>query len=163
MRRLYEAYAPYLSGVCARYITDADDQKDVLQEAFINIFTHISSFTYRGSGSLRSWLVRITVNQALMSLREKSRLQFAELPMVLPDVAEPPDVEGLSESVILEMIRRLPVGCRTVFNLYAIEGKSHKEIAAMLGIKTDSSASQYSRARAMLAKMINDYKRQQRL
>ena len=73
MRRLYDSYAGVLAGICARYITDADDQKDVLQESLIQIYTHISSFTYQGRGSLQAWMARITINQALMFLRAKRR------------------------------------------------------------------------------------------
>ena len=84
---------------------------------------------------------------------------LGEVENIADDTTDEPDVAGLSEGEILDMIRRLPVGYRTVFNLYAIEGKSHKEIAAALGIKPDTSASQYKRARTMLAQMIKDYKR----
>ena len=161
MRRLYDSYAGVLAGICARYITDVDDQKDVLQESLIQIYTHISSFTYQGRGSLLAWMARITINQALMFLRaQASATMMGEVENIADDTTDEPDVAGLSEGEILDMIRRLPVGYRTVFNLYAIEGKSHKEIAAALGIKPDTSASQYKRARTMLAQMIKDYKRQ---
>ena len=133
MRRLYDSYAGVLAGICARYITDADDQKDVLQESLIQIYTHISSFTYQGRGSLQAWMARITINQALMYLRaQASTTMTGEVESIADDTTDEPDVAGLSESEILDMIRRLPVGYRTVFNLYAIEGKSRKEIAAEL-------------------------------
>ena len=161
MRRLYDSYAGVLAGICARYITDADDQKDVLQESLIQIYTHISSFTYQGRGSLQAWMARITLNQALMFLRaQASTTMMGEVENIADDTTDEPDVARLSAGEIMDMIRRLPVGYRTVFNLYAIEGKSHKEIAAALGIKPDTSASQYKRARTMLAQMIKDYKRQ---
>ena len=106
-------------------------------------------------------MARITINQALMFLRaQASATMMGEVENIADDTTDEPDVAGLSEGEILDMIRRLPVGYRTVFNLYAIEGKSHKEIAAALGIKPDTSASQYKRARTMLAQMIKDYKRQ---
>lgn len=162
MSRLYEAYAGYLSGVCVRYVIDADDRKDVLQESFIQIYTHIHTFSYQGKGSLRAWMTRVVINQALMYLRKKSQMNFVDTGMVLPDMEDcEPDVDGLTEKEILMLLGRLPDGYRTVFNLYAIEGKSHKEISGLLGIKPDSSASQYSRARTMLAKMITDYKKKQ--
>ena len=161
MSRLYDAYAGMLAGICARYITDADDQKDVLQESFIQIYTHIPTFTYRGRGSLQAWMTRITINQALMFLRDRVSAAMMDATDNIADIiGDEPDVDRLGEDEILGMIRRLPDGYRTVFNLYAIEGKSHKEIAAALGIKPDSSASQYKRARTMLAQMIKDYNRQ---
>lgn len=161
MSRLYEEFSPMLAGVCARYITDADDRKDVLQESLIQIYTHIDKFSYQGSGSLKAWMVRITVNQALLALRKKMSFNMVDSMADIPDTPdESLNVDELSEDEIIKMINRLPGGYRTVFNLFAIEGKSHKEIAQMLGIKPDSSASQFKRARTMLAKMIKDYRKQ---
>lgn len=161
MSLLYNEFAPLLAGVCSRYITDADERKDVLQEAFIQIYTHINKFSYQGVGSLKAWMIRITVNQALMSLRQKTSFNMVDSMADIPDTAdETPDVDQLNQEEIMAMIGRLPDGYRTVFNLFAIEGKSHKEIAQMLGIKPDSSASQFKRARTMLAKMIKDYRKQ---
>lgn len=161
MSLLYNEFAPLLAGVCSRYITDADERKDVLQEAFIQIYTHINKFSYQGVGSLKAWIIRITVNQALMSLRQKTSFNMVDSMADIPDTAdETPDVDQLNQEEIMAMIGRLPDGYRTVFNLFAIEGKSHKEIAQMLGIKPDSSASQFKRARTMLAKMIKDYRKQ---
>lgn len=159
MSRLYAEYARYLTGVCARYIPDVDDQKDVLQEAFIQIYTQMPTFAYRGPGSLRAWITRIVVNQALMFIRRHAQLTTVEADATLPDMPEEePAVDALSEADILGLIQQLPAGYRVVFNLYAIEGKTHVEIAQLLGIKPDSSASQYARARRLLAKMINDYR-----
>ena len=144
MDRLYAEYADYLTAVCARYITDDDDLKDVLQEAFIKIFTQIDKFEYRGKGSLKAWTTRIIVNESLLFLRkQKGSLSLvSEDPPDIPD--DTPDTEGLSG-----------------LNLYVIEGKSHKEIAQIMGIKPDSSASQFHRAKNMLAKLIKEYKRKQ--
>lgn len=159
MSRLYAEYARYLTGVCARYIPDADDRKDVLQEAFIQIYTQMPTFVYRGRGSLRAWVTRIVVNQALMFIRRHAQLAAVEADATLPDVPEEePAVDELSEDDILTLIQQLPAGYRMVFDLYAIEGKTHGEIAQLLGIRPDSSASQYARARRLLAKMINDYR-----
>lgn len=159
MDTLFRAYAGYLSGVGSRYVVDNDDLKDVLQESFIKIFTHIGSFHYKGEGSLKAWMTRIVVNESLAFIRRKknSPLSFDDKePPDLPD--EEPDTEGLSPETVIELIRQLPAGYREVINLYAIEGHSHKEIAQMLGIKPDSSASQFHRAKNMLARMIKEYK-----
>ena len=161
MDRLYAEYADYLTAVCARYITDDDDLKDVLQEAFIKIFTQIDKFEYRGKGSLKAWTTRIIVNESLLFLRK----QKDSLPLVSddpPDIPDDtPDTEGLSGETLNNLVAQLPTGYRTILNLYVIEGKSHKEIAQIMGIKPDSSASQFHRAKNMLAKLIKEYKRKQ--
>ena len=145
MNSLYAAYADYLMGVCARYVPDENDQKDVLQETFIHIFTQIDTFEYRGNGSLKAWMTRIAVNESLAFLRKQAKTRLVE-------------TEGIDTRALLTLIQQLPTGYRTVFNLYAIEGKSHQEIAQLLGIKADTSASQYHRARSLLAKSISAYK-----
>ena len=155
-RLFYERYAGYLTAVCLRYVPDRADTKDILQEAFIRMFERVDSFEFRGEGSLRAWAVRIVVNGALKNLQRKKRLHFVE---DLPDVPEEeePAVEKVPPGVIQRMIEGLPDGYRTVFNLFVFEHKSHKEIAGLLGIKEDSSASQFSRARAALARQIKSY------
>ena len=123
----------YLSALCSRYLTDDEDIKDVLQESFLRIFSSIDSFEYRGKGSLRGWMAKITLNETLKFLRARSQLDFV-------DIADLPD------------------GYRTVFNLYAVDDKSHKEIASLLGIKESTSASQLHKAKAMLARKIKQYR-----
>lgn len=159
MDGLFMLFSGYLMGVGARYIADDDEVKDVLQEAFIKIFTQFHSFQYRGKGSLKAWVTRIMVNECLIELRQKQKTNVVNNEEVpdLPD--EEPDTESLDGNVLMEMIRRLPEGYRQVLNLYVIEGLSHKEIGQILHIKPDSSASQLHRAKTMLAKMIKDYKR----
>lgn len=153
---LYSHFANYLTGVCIRYVPQQEDLHDVLQEAFIKIFTTIGSFKYRGKGSLKAWMTRITVNEALMFLRDKKKMQFMDNDQEPPDIAEtPPDTSALTADSVAYAIAQLPDGYRTVFNLYAIEGKSHKEIAKILNIKPDTSASQFHRAKAILARILN--------
>ena len=158
MNKLYMEYADYLTGVCARYISDEETLKDVVQESFIKIFTGIGEFTYRGKGSLKAWATKIAVNEALMQLRKDKQfiysLQEAEIGNS-PD--ENPDTEGLGMETLLFFIRKLPPGYRAVFNLYVIEEKSHKEIAEILQIQPNTSASQFLRAKRMLAEMIREY------
>ena len=155
-RALYERYVGYLTAVCSRYIPDRAAVKDILQDAFISIFTRIADFEFRGEGSLRAWMTRIVVNAALKSLRGSGRLSYVE---ELPD-REQEDLETLPQvppAILADMIKALPDGYRTVFNLFVFEKKSHKEIAELLGIKENSSASQFFRARALLARQIKDY------
>lgn len=157
---LYAEYANYLIAVCARYISDDDDVKDILQEAFIKIFTTIDTFDYRGAGSLKAWMGRIVVNESLQWLRQRKRSPFDRMEADPPDLPDDdPETEDLSSDELTQLIRQLPEGYRAVINLYVVEGKSHKEIAQLLGIKPDSSASQLHRAKSMLARIIKDYKR----
>lgn len=160
MRELYERHIGYLTAVAARYVDD-ETLRDVLQESFVRIFTSISSFEYRGVGSLRAWMTRIVVNIALDHLRDAVDTTSVDgLP--LTEESEP-DTEQVPIEVIHQMIRELPPGYRAVFNLYIFEQRSHREIASLLGIGESSSASQLHRAKAILAKRINEYKIKNRL
>ena len=156
MRLFYERYVGYLTAVCSRYVVDRAAVKDILQEAFIKIFKGLDTFDYRGEGSVKAWATRIVVNDSLKFLRANGKMKYVD---DLPDVEDEqmdrlPDVPA---AVVAEMIKSLPDGYRTVFNLFVFEKKSHREIADLLGIKEDSSASQFFRARAMLAKKIKEY------
>ncbi|MBR1705452.1 MAG: sigma-70 family RNA polymerase sigma factor [Bacteroidales bacterium] len=158
MKMLYHRYVGYLAAVCARYVPDDDEVKDILQEAFIKIFQGADRFEYRGEGSLKAWMTRIVVNDALKSLRRKKATALTDR---FPDSAEEeePAFDTVPLPVIHEMIRKLPDGYRTVFNLFVFEDRSHKEIAALLGIKENSSASQLFHAKALLARWIKEYQR----
>ena len=156
MKMLYDRYVGYLTAVCARYIPDDDDVKDILQEAFIKAFQSMDRFSWRGEGSLKAWLTRIVVNDSLKALRRKKPVALsASLAETVEE--EDPAFEAVPLPVIQGMIRKLPDGYRTVFNLFVFEDKSHKEIASLLGIKENSSASQLYHAKAMLARWIKDY------
>jgi len=158
MRLLYDRYAGYLAAVCARYVESEDDRKDILQECFIKIFKSVGRFEHRGEGSLKAWMVRIVVNESLRFIKNGSTYSFIEYDGYLPDVPEEPDVDSVPDDVIDSIILSMPPGYRAVFNLYVFERKSHKEIAEMLGIGESSSASQFSRARAYLAKRVKEYR-----
>lgn len=157
-RELYQRYAAHLTSVASRYLVDRDRVKDVLQDAFIRIFEKFGTFRYRGEGSLKAWMSRIAVNGALQELRRRERLVAVEqLPAPVDD--EDPDTDGVPLEVIQEMIKRMPDGYRTVFNLFVFEQMRHKEIAELLGIKENTSASQFLRAKAFLAKEIKEYRK----
>src|SRR5690554_937418 len=150
MREFYNSNSRYLAAVCSRYVSNEEDIKDVLQESFLRIFKAIHTFEYRGTGSLRAWSARIVVNEALNQIKENERLQLTTLPdSELPDQADDqePDFEDIPTSAIMEMIQALPTGYRTVFNLYVFEKKTHKEIASILSISENTSASQFHRAK----------------
>lgn len=160
-KELFEVYSGNLTYICSRYIIDIDNVHDVLQNSFIKMFRSIESFQYRGNGSLRAWMSRIVVNESLIFLKKNSDFKNCIDDSELPDmtVEEEPDLQHIPEAVIMEMIRDLPEGYRTVFNLFVFEEKSHKEIAEIMGIAENSSASQFHRARAALAQKIREYKR----
>lgn len=159
MDMLYAEYADYLTAVCARYIPDDDELKDVLQESFIKIFSKIGEFNYRGNGSLRAWITRIVINESLLTIRKKKNSPIINIENEPPDIQDDePELGNIGEEVLTNMIRQLPDGYRTVFNLFVIEGKSHKEIAKILNIKADSSASQFHKAKKQFAKMIKNYR-----
>lgn len=159
MRDFYDTYSGYLNAVCLRYVTDRDDVKDILQESFIKIFCSIDRFEYRGAGALKAWAARIVVNESLKYLKNTRRLYVSMTDGDIPDAAddEELDIENIPTSVILEMIRSLPEGYRTVFNLYVFEKMSHREIASRLNIAENSSASQLHRAKSALARRIKEY------
>lgn len=160
-RALYDKYVGSLAAVCSRYVADADDAKDVLQEVFIKVFTQIDSFTYRGEGSLKAWMTRVAVNMSINFLKKSGRLALVRDDQVEARLVadEEPDADGVPPGALQEMIKSLPDGYRAVLNLYVFEDKSHKEIAEILGIKPTSSASQLYHAKALMAKKIKEYKR----
>ncbi|MDR1544533.1 MAG: sigma-70 family RNA polymerase sigma factor [Prevotellaceae bacterium] len=153
---LYERYAPTMLSVCTRYCGDKETAKDILQEGFFKIFTKISEF--REDGSFEGWIRKIFVTTALENLRKN---RFVPLETEHKNTVENDDLsvfDKLSADDLHKIISELPDGFRMVFNLYAVEGYSHKEIGEMLGIKEVTSRSQYQRAREMLKKwlMVND-------
>lgn len=158
MKTVYSTYIRYLAAICSRYIVNNEDVKDVLQDSFLRIFSGIASFEYRGRGSLKGWITKITVNETLKFLQKNNRFEFVEISEQEHDKPdEEPDVDALPSSVLFNLIRELPDGYRTIFNLYVIENKSHKEIAKLLDIKESTSASQLHRAKSLLATKIRQY------
>ena len=161
MKQIYDCYANYLTATCSRYLPDKGELRDVLQDSFVNIFSSLDKFTYRGEGSLKAWMRQISVNEALKKIRKRKSRNTLEYKWDLPDLEneEEPDVGDIPARVIQEMIQELPEGYRTVLNLYAFEEKSHKEISELLGITESTSASQLHRARNLLAKRIKKKKK----
>ncbi|WP_025842364.1 RNA polymerase sigma factor [Porphyromonas gingivicanis] len=166
---LYERYAPYLLTTIQRYLGEVERSKDLLHDCFLIIFKKFDFFTYQEEGSLKAWLTRICINESLMWLRKSNRIQTFSIddnrdslhegnPIEdIYTIPEEEDIQPISEEVLLQMIRALPDGYRTVFNLYVFEEKSHREIAELLGINEKSSSSQLSRAKKMLARSIKEW------
>lgn len=158
---LYNMYAGYLLSVCMRYIPDRDRAYDILHDSFIKIFSSIEMFEWRGEGSLKAWMTRIVINLALESLRKHDIInESADIETIHEnDFLEEneDDIDKIDSDTLMGFIAELPDGYRTVFNLYVFEEKSHKEIASILGITEQTSASQYHRAKARLLKRIKEY------
>lgn len=160
-KELYDRFAGRLLAVCLRYAGDRATAEDLLHDAFLKIFGAFDRFSYRGPGSLRAWIERVTVNVALEWLRNRNRLGVVPLDegRALPDAAEPEpsEVARIPREALMRFASELPDGYRAVFNLYCIEGYSHRDIARMLGINEKSSSSQLFRARALLSRRIREY------
>jgi RNA polymerase sigma factor (sigma-70 family) len=153
-RELYNRYSPKMLSVCYRFAQNREDAEDMLQEGFIRVFTQIHSF--RNSGSFEGWIRRIVVHTCINFLKKYKKFNESL------DLAYVTNIQVKEETIpslmlarqVIECIRLLPVGYRTVLNLYAIEGYSHKEIAGMLNIEESTSRSQYTRAKTMLEAIL---------
>jgi RNA polymerase sigma factor (sigma-70 family) len=142
-----------LLGVCVRYAKDTFEAEDMLQLGFIKVFKKVSEF--RGEGSFEGWIRRIMVNTAIEVYRKNQRtLNVVDIDHVYDEPQSMFDMTGLETKDLLTLIRQLPVGYRIVFNMYVIEGYSHKEIGEQLGISEGASKSQLSRARALLREKV---------
>ncbi len=151
---LFERFSRKMMGVCLRYAGRSEEAEDMLQNGFIRVFEKID--TFRGTGSLEGWVRRIMVNESLTYLRKNKAMQMNidinDAKYSIPGNSHVG--ESMNEKDLLKIIQQLPAGFRTVFNLYAIEGYSHKEIAAELGISEGTSKSQYSRAKTHLQNIL---------
>lgn len=155
-RGLYQRFAPRMMGLCMRYAASEMEAEDILQEGFIQVFRKMDS--YSGTGELGAWVRKIVLNAALMHYRKNKKHLFQlDLAEVGYSLESDTDLfRELGAADLMRMVQRLPDGCRLVFNLYAIEGYNHREIAERLGLTTGTSKSQYSRARSLLRSMIEN-------
>lgn len=153
-RELYNKFSPKMLSVCYRFAHNREDAEDMLQEGFIKVFTQIHSFENRGA--FEGWIRRIIVHTCINILKKNKKFNESV------DIIHATGLQVREETVpsviqakqVVECIRMLPIGYRTVLNLYAIEGYSHREIAGMLGIEESTSRSQYTRAKAMLEDIL---------
>lgn len=143
--------------VCLRYSNNSDDAQDLLQEGFIKVYRNLHRF--RAEGSFEGWIRRVFVNSSIEHFRKKS-VQAAKVTEKEESTIENDDIsalDSLAEKDIIKLIQELSPGYRTVFNLYVVEGYSHKEIAELLGISEGTSKSQLARARGILQKKVTQY------
>ena len=153
-RELYNKFSPKMLSVCYRFAHNREDAEDMLQEGFIKVFTQIHSF--ENLGAFEGWIRRIIVHTCINILKKNKKFNESV------DIIHATGLQVREETVpsviqakqVVECIRMLPIGYRTVLNLYAIEGYSHREIAGMLGIEESTSRSQYTRAKAMLEDIL---------
>lgn len=158
-KALYDWLHPQMLGICLRYASDRDQAQDILQEGFIKVFKKID--TYKGEGSFEGWVRRVVVNSALEILRKQKKelaTTFVEESLMIVDHRANAQ-EELQAADILKTIQSLPTAYRMVFNLFAIEGYTHKEIAGQLGISVNTSYSQYHRAKTLLRRLIETEKK----
>ena len=153
---LYRRFAPKMYAVCLRYAGNAEEAEDILQEGFIKIFKKISSF--RSEGSFEGWIRRIFVNTSIEHFRRKIYLQpISEQEENTLEGKSLSILDKLAERDIIQLVQQLSPGYRTVFNLYVVEGYTHKEIGEMLGISEGTSKSQLSRAKVILQDLVKDF------
>ena len=154
-RELYECFASKMLGVCLRYCSNREDAKDIMHDGFIKVFTKLDTFS--GSGPLEAWMRRIFVNTALEQLRKNDVLrETMDYDGVTNNIEANVDiVSDITRDELMQIINSMPPGYRTVFNLFAIEGYSHHEIADLLHISEGTSKSQYARAKHWLQTKIN--------
>lgn len=154
-KELYDIYSRKMMGVCLRYVNDRETARDLLQDGFVKVFTCIDS--YSEAGAFAGWVRKIFVNCALEYLRKSDVLREAADLDNAPELVQPDSsaVSDMSAEELMNLVNELPVGFRTVFNLFAIEGYSHKEISDMLNITESTSRSQFTRAKQLLQRKIN--------
>lgn len=156
LKELYETYAPRMLGVCYRYAGNRELAEDMLHDGFMTVFAKIGSF--RSEGSFDGWIRRVFVNTSLEHIRKNKKMrehqEITDRTVILED--SPSALEDLSAESIMSVVERLPDGFRVIFNMYAIDGYSHAEIAKELNINESTSRSQYSRARAILMQELQN-------
>lgn len=153
---LYETYFKRMSRLCFRYLPDEADTYDALSTGFMKIFQAMDWFQHNGEGSLEAWVRQIMVNECLMLLRKNKKMQ-SQVTLEVEVGAEDANLLSFDAAYVYEAIVSLPDGYRTVFNLYEVEGYSHREIAAMIGIQESASRSQLAHAKRRLRKLLKKY------
>ena len=149
---LYEQYAPLVMGICRRYLKSEEDAEDVLVEAMYKVLSKLAEF--KSEGSFEGWVRRIAVNECLMSLRKNQQMKFTESIQDYDMPTTTTVMDHLNMEEILRVLDALPAGYRTVFNLYAIEGYKHREIADLMGISINTSKSQYALAKERMQEIL---------
>lgn len=140
--------------VCRRYVKNREDAEELLQDGFYKFFKHLPDFNYVNESALHGWIKKIMINECLMLLRRKNVLRMVAETAAADIPLQEDMLNRLSAAEIIQLVMQLPVGYRTVFNLYEMEGMSHSEIAGLMGIAEGTSKSQLSKAKSLLQKML---------
>jgi RNA polymerase sigma factor (sigma-70 family) len=151
---LFDQWSERMQLVCRRYVKNSEDAEELLLDGFYKFFKKISSFNYQGDAALYGWLKRIMINECLMFLRKKNVFNIVTDTAAEDIPLEEDALNNLSAAEIFNLIIQLPVGYRTVFNLYEIEGMKHNEVAVLLSISENTSKSQLFKAKKLLQKML---------
>ena len=150
---LYDYFAPRMFAICLRYAKDYHNAEDILQDGFVKVFNHIDRF--RGEGSFEGWMKRIFINTAIEHYRKaQNHSGHSDIDTVQAEPIASKAGGLLARQDLMKLVQSLPVGYRTIFNLYAIEGYTHREIGEMLSISEGTSKSQLARARTTLQRML---------
>lgn len=143
-------------GVCFRYMKSKEDAEDVLLEGFYKVFKNLKKFNYENENAFFGWVKRIMVNESLMKLRKNKEIQVLAINEDLDQEVDVSPISELQAADLMQLIRTIPLGYRTVFNLYEVEGFSHQEISEELGISIGTSKSQLFKAKKMLREMLEE-------
>lgn len=152
---LFDLFADQMLIVCRRYLKSREDAEEIMLDGFYKFLKNIGSFSYQNDAALFAWIKKIMINECLMFLRKKNVFTMVPETTAEDIVLEDDVMSHLSAAEIFQLIIQLPVGYRTVFNLYVVEGVPHKEIAELLKISEGTSKSQLSKAKALLQKMLS--------
>ncbi len=153
-QRLFELLRAKIYLVCRRYVKNSEDAEEIMLDGFYKFFKNLPSFDYQGEKAMEAWLKKIMVNECLMFLRKKKAFIIVTESAAEDTALEEEVLDNMSAAEIFNLIVQLPVGYRTVFNLYEIEGMNHRQIAALMGISEGTSKSQLSKAKSLLQKML---------
>lgn len=153
-RQLFRSLSVPMMGVCLRYLKSQEDAEDILSQGFFKMFKGLSGFSYRGENQFFGWVKTIMVNECLMKLRKDKDIRTISINEEVDQGLTATALESLAVEDILKVVKLIPVGYRTVFNLYEVEGYSHKEIAGMLKISVGTSKSQLFKAKKILKEIL---------
>ncbi|MEM0942073.1 MAG: sigma-70 family RNA polymerase sigma factor [Bacteroidota bacterium] len=153
-QQLYQRLTIPMMGVCLRYMKNQEDAEDVLVEGFYKVFKNLEQFSYESEIAFFGWVKRIMINESLMKLRKNKDIQMLAINEDLDEEVDISPLEDLSAAYLLKLIQTIPIGYRTVFNLYEVEGYSHEEIAGKLGISKGTSKSQLFKAKRLLREKL---------
>lgn len=155
LKALYDKHSGIMYAICLRYMGNEDDAKDALQEGFIKVYRNISKYAF--SGSFEGWLKRIFVNTSIEQIRKRKRHSDVDDVKTQFEMAKSWQVNQMDAEKIMQLVQQLPSGYRTVFNMYCVDGFSHKEIAAQMGYTESTSKTQLFKARKLLQQWLKHW------